>query len=189
MSQNSESQGLALGGAAGAASTGTPGPPQTRPTLTKQLSMEQETRAVRLMVAGGLGQHTCPRSRCAARQCRTPAASRLRARQVQPRRPGGKRAGGGASARLPRASPLLSTMELARLRPPARARKGGEPDEGSAPGRARRGRGGGSSRPRPRLQAPPSSRSPPAACEGVLRGRLGAFAVWAAGLPPDRVRG
>lgn len=51
---------------------------QAKPTLTKQLSIEQETRAVRLMVAGGLGQRTCPRSRCAARQCRAPAASRLR---------------------------------------------------------------------------------------------------------------
>lgn len=47
------------------------------PALTKQLSIEQETRAVRLMVAGGLGQRTCPRSRCAARQSRALAASRL----------------------------------------------------------------------------------------------------------------
>lgn len=93
--------------------------------------MEQETRAVRLMVAGCLGQRTCPRSRCAARQPWAPAASRLRgppdaaaARSEHP--------GAGTQPLLPRASPLLSTMERARLRPPARARKGGEPGDRSA---------------------------------------------------------
>lgn len=110
-----------------------PRPPQEGLALTKQLSMEQETRAVRLMVTGSLGQRTCPRSRCAARQPRAPAASRLR----DP--PGAaaarsSRAGGGTPARLPRASPLLSTMERAQLRPPARAQKGGE--RGESPRRA-----------------------------------------------------
>lgn len=73
-----------LGGAAGTACTGyspTPAPGRGRAglALTKQLSMEQETRAVRLMVAGCLDQRTCPRSPCAARQPRAPAASRLQA--------------------------------------------------------------------------------------------------------------
>lgn len=93
--------------------------------------MEQETRAVRLMVAGCLGQRTCPRSRCAARQPWAPAASRLRgppdAAAARSERPGA-----GTQPLLPRASPLLSTMERARLRPPARARKGGEPGDRSA---------------------------------------------------------
>lgn len=87
--------------------------------------MEQETRAVRLMVAGCLDQRTCPGSRCAARQPRTPAASRLRgppdAAAARSEHPGAR-----TQPLLPRASPLLSTMERARLRPPARARKGGE---------------------------------------------------------------
>lgn len=83
------------------------------------------------MVAGCLDQHTCPRSRCAARQPRAPAASRLRgppdAAAARSERPGAR-----TQALLPRASPLLSTMERAQLRPPARARKGGELSYGSA---------------------------------------------------------
>lgn len=115
----------------GAPPTPAPGPGRTGLALTKQLSMEQETRAVRLMVAGCLDQRTCPRSRCAARQPRAPAASRLRgppdAVAARSERPGAR-----TQPLLPRASPLLSTMERARLRPPARARKGGELSDRSA---------------------------------------------------------
>lgn len=70
--------GLRVQAALGASPTPAPGPGRTGLALTKQLSMEQETRAVRLMVAGCLNQRTCPRSRCAARQPWAPAASRLR---------------------------------------------------------------------------------------------------------------
>lgn len=143
-------------GTLGAPPTPAPGTSRTGLALTKQLSMEQETRAVRLMVAGCLDQHTCPRSRCAARQPRAPAASRLRgppdAAAARSERPGAR-----TQALLPRASPLLSTMERARLRPPARAKKGGELRE--RPGRRRGGggEGGGREAPGPR---PPLSLLP-----------------------------
>lgn len=86
------------------------------------------------MVAGCLGQRTCPRSCCAAHQPRAPAASRLRgppdAAAARSERPGAR-----TQPLLPRASPLLSTMERARLRPPARARKGGGAQRQERPGR------------------------------------------------------
>lgn len=123
--------------------------PQAEQALTKQLSMEQETRAVRLMVAGGLGQRTCPRSRCAARRSRAPAASRLRSRPgaaAAARRRARAAGFGAAPARLsPRlhngASPAPPSLTSAEGRG---TRRGERPD--------RAGRRAGAGRPGPRPQ-------------------------------------
>lgn len=144
-----------------------PSPPTPTPqavagqawVLTKQLSMEQETRAVRLMVAGCLGQRTCPRSRCAARQPWAPAASLLWGPPgTAPAR--SERPGARTQPLLPRASPLLSTMERARLRPPARAQKGGEPSDRSALDTAGEVEAERLAGPRPPLAPPAAPRRP-----------------------------
>lgn len=139
-----------------------PGSPQARPALTKQLSMEQETRAVRLMVAGGLGQRTCPRSRCAARQSRALAASRLRgspgaaaAARRRARWRWGLRA---TPARLP-SFPQWS--ELSSALPHERRREG---CQGSVQDSARKPGAGRSPEPGPQPQAPPSPQ--PLSCVG-----------------------
>ena len=137
--------------------------------------MEQETRAVRLMVTGGLGQRTCPRSRCAARQSRAPAASRLRGR------PGAAAAARRrARAAGPRAPPARRSPRLHNGASPA------PPSGTSAEGRgaglrehpdraARAGKSGGGADPQgpahsPRL-LPPQTPSPSAA-EGAYPGLL-----------------
>lgn len=150
-----------------------PGSPQARPALTKQLSMEQETRAVRLMVAGGLGQRTCPRSRCAARQSRALAASRLRgspgAAAAARRR---ARWRWGLRATPARLSPPFHNG--ASSAPPSRTSAGGRGARGvSRTARGSQGRGGPRSPAHSPRPLPP--RSPSAAWEGVLWGRLGAF--------------
>lgn len=113
------------------------------------------------MVAGGLGQRTCPRSRCAARQSRASAASRLRGRP-----------GAAAAARRRARAAMLG----ARLSPPlhngaspAPPRRGELPDL-AAPGR--RGRGGSPGPAHSPLLLPPHH--PSAAWESVLGGLLGA---------------
>ena len=93
-----------------ASGSGPPRPPQAEQALTKQLSMEQETRAVRLMVAGGLGQRTCPRSRCAARPSRAPAASRLRGRPGAAAAARRRARAAGLGAAPARLSPSLSEL-------------------------------------------------------------------------------
>lgn len=165
-----------------------PRPPQAGPALTKQLSMEQETRAVRLMVAGGLGQRTCPRSRCAARQCRAPAAFRLRGR------PGAAAAARGrARAAGPRRgsrAPLPSWPQWSEPSSALRHERGreGSPERGAPRPRGESGGGAGSRGPahRPGLLPP---RTPLAAWEGVLRGRLGAFRSPGCGTAPKTVAG
>lgn len=162
---------------------GSPGPPAGGAALTKQLSMEQETRAVRLMVTGGLGQRTCPRSRCAARQSRAPAASRLRGR------PGAAAAARRrARAAGPRAPPARRSPRLHNGASPA------PPSGTSAEGRgaglrehpdraARAGKSGGGADPQgpahsprllpPKPPAPPQPRAP-------TRDSSGLPGIWAA---------
>lgn len=173
MGSNAESRRLALGGAEGAASAGAPGPTQAGPALTKQLSMEQETRAVRLMVAGGLGQRTCPRSLCAARQPRALPASRLRG-------PPGTAAATRRQARWRRvlgATPACLSPPLHNGASPAppfgTSAKGRGTKRGERP--KTRGEGGGGSRGPAHSHRLLPPRSLTAAWEGVLRGRLGAF--------------
>lgn len=123
--------------------------------------MEQDTRAVRLMVAGGLGQRTCPRSRCAARQSQALAASRLRgptdaaaaARRREHWQPGLR----AAPARL--SPPLHNRASPA---PPSRtSAEGRGASGGDSPGPRREGRDGAGSRSSahsPRPPAPPRPR-------------------------------
>lgn len=161
---------------------GPPRPPQTRPTLTKQLSMEQETREVRLMVAGGLGQRTCPRSCCAARQCQAPAASRLRgppgAAAATRRLALWRRGLGAAPARL--SPPLHNGASPAP--PSGTSAEGRGARRGERPGPGEEG-GCGSSRPRPPLQAPPSSR-PLGLARGRPQGTSGGFRSLGCGTAP-----
>lgn len=151
------------------------GPLQAGPALTKQLSMEQETRAVRLMVAGGLDQRTCPRSRCAARQSRGLAASRLRG-------PPGAAAAARTRARWRRglrATPARLSPPFhngASSAPPSRTSAEGRGARlGECPGPRREGGGGAGSRSPAHSRRPLPPHSPTAAWEGVLGGRLGAF--------------
>lgn len=152
-----------------------PGPPQAGLALTKQLSMEQETRAVRLMVAGGLGQRTCPRSRCAAHQSRALAASRLRG-------PPGAAAAARRRARWQRglrATPARFSPPFhngASSAPPSRtSAEGRGARQGEGPGPRREGgRGAG---PRSPAHSPRhlSPHSPSAAWEGGLQGTFRGF--------------
>ncbi|XP_054393024.1 atherin-like [Pongo abelii] len=105
------------------------------------------------MVAGGLGQRTCPRSRCAARQPRAPAASRLR----------GSPGAAAAAKRLGRwwrglrAAPARLSPPLhngAGPAPPSRTSaegRGARREESPGPRREGGGRGGAAPR------APPTS--------------------------------
>lgn len=151
--------------------------------------MEQETRAVRLMVAGGLGQRTCPRSRCAARQSRALAASRL---QGLP--------GAAAAARRQTRWWWGLGATPARLSPPLHNGASPAPPSGkSAKGRGakqgerRRNRAGQAGAGRVLGPAHTPGSSLPAAPQ--LRGRAssgdvqGLSGVWIAGMSPDRVKG
>lgn len=136
------------------------------------------------MVAGCLGQRTCPRSCCAAHQPRAPAASRLRgppdAAAARSERPGAR-----TQPLLPRASPLLSTMERARLRPPARARKGGEPNDRSAQDASARWRRRRSCSWGPARRPGSSHPAGPGRLGATTPGNSRDILEWAEGLPWD----
>lgn len=140
------------------------------------------------MVAGGLGQRTCPRSRCAARQCRALAASRLwdppGAAAEASRRARWRRGLGATPARL--FPPLHNGASPA---PPSdtRAGRGAKRGKRPKPRGGRRGRDGSSAPPLPTDSSLPAAPQPRGReSSGGVQGLSG---VWVAGLSPDRGKG